>query len=38
MTQVDLKPTRNRTLIFTGLIGNTMEWYDFAVYGYYDGP
>lgn len=25
----------NRRLIFAGLIGNTMEWYDFAVYGYF---
>ncbi len=24
-----------RKLIFSGLIGNTMEWYDFAVYGYF---
>jgi MHS family proline/betaine transporter-like MFS transporter len=24
-----------RRLIFAGLIGNTMEWYDFAVYGYF---
>ena len=24
-----------RKLIFAGLIGNVMEWYDFAVYGYF---
>ncbi len=27
--------TKKRTLIIAGLIGNAMEWYDFAVYGYF---
>ena len=27
-------PSRSR-VIFAGLIGNVMEWYDFAVYGYF---
>lgn len=25
----------NKKVIFAGLIGNVMEWYDFAVYGYF---
>lgn len=25
----------SRRVIFAGLIGNVMEWYDFAVYGYF---
>ncbi|QJD31381.1 MFS transporter [Methylococcus geothermalis] len=29
-------PPRNR-IILAGLIGNVMEWYDFAVYGYFAG-
>lgn len=29
-------PHRNR-IILAGLIGNVMEWYDFAVYGYFAG-
>ncbi|NQW09072.1 MAG: MFS transporter [Alphaproteobacteria bacterium] len=28
-------PERLRTTIFAGLIGNVLEWYDFAVYGYF---
>lgn len=27
--------SETRKLVFAGLIGNTMEWYDFAVYGYF---
>jgi MHS family proline/betaine transporter-like MFS transporter len=27
--------TDSRRLVFAGLIGNVMEWYDFAVYGYF---
>ncbi len=27
--------TKKRKLIIAGLIGNAMEWYDFAVYGYF---
>lgn len=30
-----LPVTNNRRLVFAGLIGNTMEWYDFAAYGYF---
>lgn len=26
-----------RRIIFAGLVGNVMEWYDFAVYGYFAG-
>lgn len=30
------KPASNtRRIVFSGLIGNTMEWYDFSVYGYF---
>ena len=32
--------TQNKSLfsiILVGLIGNVMEWYDFAVYGYFAG-
>tara|TARA_R110002072_G_scaffold121684_2_gene255837 strand:- start:1934 stop:3355 length:1422 start_codon:yes stop_codon:yes gene_type:complete len=29
------KPATNRRLIMAGIIGNVMEWYDFAVYGYF---
>lgn len=25
----------NKKIIFAGLVGNVMEWYDFAVYGYF---
>lgn len=28
-------PANSRKLVFAGLIGNVMEWYDFAVYGYF---
>lgn len=28
-------PVDTRKLVFAGLIGNVMEWYDFAVYGYF---
>jgi MHS family proline/betaine transporter-like MFS transporter len=28
-------PTSGRRVVFAGLIGNVMEWYDFAVYGYF---
>lgn len=28
-------PTSSRRLILAGLIGNALEWYDFAVYGYF---
>ncbi len=28
-------PTSSRRIIFAGLVGNVMEWYDFAVYGYF---
>ena len=24
-----------RKVIFAGVVGNVMEWYDFAVYGYF---
>lgn len=28
-------PVNTRKLVFAGLVGNIMEWYDFAVYGYF---
>jgi MHS family proline/betaine transporter-like MFS transporter len=28
------QPSRRR-IVFAGLVGNVMEWYDFAVYGYF---
>lgn len=28
-------PRRLRSTVFAGLIGNVLEWYDFAVYGYF---
>lgn len=30
-----MKPTVNLKVILVGLIGNLLEWYDFAVYGYF---
>lgn len=30
----ELQAVKTRRLVFAGLIGNTMEWYDFSVYGY----
>lgn len=34
MNQRDTTPSRSRTIL-AGLVGNVMEWYDFAVYGYF---
>ncbi len=34
MTQA-IAPSSQRRVILAGLIGNVMEWYDFAVYGYF---
>lgn len=31
----ELPAINNRRLVFAGLIGNAMEWYDFSVYGYF---
>jgi len=28
-------PARSRDAVIAGVIGNTLEWYDFAVYGYF---
>ena len=28
-------PLSSRRIVFAGLVGNVMEWYDFAVYGYF---
>src|SRR3954465_10634598 len=30
-----MEETRTRTVIAAGAIGNVLEWYDFAVYGYF---
>ena len=27
-----------RRMIAAGLIGNVLEWYDFAIYGYFASP
>ena len=35
MTAAHVTAPNRRKLIFAGLIGNAMEWYDFAVYGYF---
>ncbi|MGD9257375.1 MAG: MFS transporter, partial [Gammaproteobacteria bacterium] len=32
---VDKPASNTRRIVFSGLIGNTMEWYDFSVYGYF---
>src|ERR1700710_755548 len=32
---VEPLPDRRRTAILAGVIGNVLEWYDFAVYGYF---
>ena len=29
------QPARSREAVIAGVIGNTLEWYDFAVYGYF---
>jgi len=34
MNPVSASPSRRR-IIMAGLVGNVMEWYDFAVYGYF---
>jgi len=34
MNPVSTSPSRRR-IIMAGLVGNVMEWYDFAVYGYF---
>ena len=30
--------TQRSRVIAAGMIGNVLEWYDFAIYGYRDGP
>jgi MFS transporter, MHS family, proline/betaine transporter len=30
-----VRPAREREAVIAGVIGNTLEWYDFAVYGYF---
>src|SRR5262245_65387168 len=30
-----LKSTQTRRVIAAGIIGNVLEWYDFAIYGYF---
>ncbi|MEM7173002.1 MAG: MFS transporter [Pseudomonadota bacterium] len=35
VTEQQTTPPPRRKLIMAGLIGNVMEWYDFAVYGYF---
>src|SRR4051812_8067132 len=30
-----MKPTNSFRLIAAGTIGNVLEWYDFAIYGYF---
>jgi MHS family proline/betaine transporter-like MFS transporter len=34
MTDIAASPSRQR-IVLAGLVGNVMEWYDFAVYGYF---
>ncbi len=35
MRAANASENRKRRLILAGLIGNAMEWYDFAIYGYF---
>lgn len=35
MTHTPVSPNSLKKIILVGLIGNVMEWYDFAVYGYF---
>ena len=34
MGMLAAKTTAHRRLVLAGIIGNVLEWYDFAVYGY----
>ena len=35
--QASAAPMSRRRLIVAGIVGNVMEWYDFAIYGYLVG-
>jgi MHS family proline/betaine transporter-like MFS transporter len=32
-----MTPVRMRKAIAAGMIGNVLEWYDLAIYGYFSG-
>jgi MHS family proline/betaine transporter-like MFS transporter len=35
MTMAEITPETRRRTIMAGVVGNVLEWYDFAVYGYF---